>query len=300
MKAAGGRLEPYWNMYAQHSQASVQEVLAAYRIGVLPPDEAAAGETGTAADPYAKGQPEDRDPRLVTRSKAPFVGETPEGSVAASMVTPTPLFFVRNHFPVPEVDAETYRLRVGREGGPPSEFSLRDLGGARFKQHEVTTTVMCAGNRRGGLTEVRPVAGLKWGEGAVGTATWRGPLLRDVLAAAGVEEAAAADEGLVHVLLTGLDAPKVGDWVDEEARYEASIPARKAFDARGECILAVEMNGHPIPRDHGYPVRAIVPGHVGARNVKWLGSVTASSSESRCHFMQKDYKGFKCAPNPNH
>jgi sulfite oxidase len=75
-------------------------------------------------------------------------------------------------------------------------------------------------------------------------------------------------------------------------RYGASIPIEKALSDTGGCILAYEMNGEPIGRDHGFPVRAIVPGHVAARSVKWLEKVIVSADESDSHWQQHDYKGF--------
>lgn len=73
-------------------------------------------------------------------------------------------------------------------------------------------------------------------------------------------------------------------------KYSASITLAKAMDPRGDVILAYEMNGVPISRDHGYPVRVIVPGVVGARNVKWLGKILISAKESDSHWQQDDYK----------
>lgn len=74
--------------------------------------------------------------------------------------------------------------------------------------------------------------------------------------------------------------------------YAASIPLTKAMDARGDVILAYEMNGQPLSRDHGYPVRVVCPGIVGARSVKWLGRIVVSENESDSHWQQNDYKGF--------
>lgn len=74
--------------------------------------------------------------------------------------------------------------------------------------------------------------------------------------------------------------------------YAASIPLSKAMDERGDVILAYEMNDEPLSRDHGFPVRVICPGIVGARNVKWLGKITISNVESDSHWQQNDYKGF--------
>jgi hypothetical protein len=75
-------------------------------------------------------------------------------------------------------------------------------------------------------------------------------------------------------------------------RYGASVPISKAVNEDGECILAYEMNGAPIPRDHGFPVRAVIPGHVAARSVKWLEKVIVSEDESDSHWQQHDYKAF--------
>lgn len=83
--------------------------------------------------------------------------------------------------------------------------------------------------------------------------------------------------------------------LDEDATaapYAASIPLYKALDPRGDVILAYEMNGEPLTRDHGYPVRVVVPGVVGARHVKWLGRVRVAAAECDSHWQQGDYKGF--------
>ncbi|CAH1103926.1 unnamed protein product [Psylliodes chrysocephalus] len=143
---------------------------------------------------------------------------------------------------------------------------------------------MCAGNRRSEMTKVKPVKGLNWGAAAIGTATWTGVPIRDILLLAGVNE----DEvdKPKHIQFEGLDCDITGKM------YGASIPIWKALERRGDVILAYEMNGVPIPRDHGFPIRVIVPGVVGARNVKWLGKIIVSDKESDSHWQQNDYKGF--------
>ena len=77
--------------------------------------------------------------------------------------------------------------------------------------------------------------------------------------------------------------------------FNASIPIEKAADPRGDVILAYEMNGEPINRDHGFPLRVIVPGVVGVRNVKWLGRIEVSETEATSHWQKKDYKGFNAS-----
>lgn len=123
--------------------------------------------------------------------------------------------------------------------------------------------------------------GLSWDAGAVGNAKWTGASLRDILLAMGVKP----NEKL-HVIFEGADLDPTS------SPYGASIPLTKALDERGDVILAYEMNGKPLNRDHGYPLRVIVPGTVGARNVKWLTRIEVSDSESSSHWQQNDYKGF--------
>lgn len=107
----------------------------------------------------------------------------------------------------------------------------------------------------------------------------------DVLRAAGVKYDPDDDRKL-HVQFEGYDCGADG------SPYGASIPLSEAMDPRSDVILAYEMNDKTLPRDHGYPIRVIVPGVVGARNVKWLNRIIVSQSESPSHWQQNDYKGF--------
>ncbi|GJQ88132.1 hypothetical protein Trydic_g13138 [Trypoxylus dichotomus] len=134
----------------------------------------------------------------------------------------------------------------------------------------------------------KEVKGLSWGSSSVGNATWTGVRLIDVLKLVGVND---NTRGYCHVHFEGLDADTANN------PYTASIPFYKALDKRGDVLLAYEMNGKPIPRDHGFPVRAVVPGTVGARNVKWLGRVIVAKEECDSHWQRKDYKGVSPSAN---
>lgn len=159
-------------------------------------------------------------------------------------------------------------------------FTLEDLK-TKFEKSGVTAVVMCGGNRRKEMNGVKEVRGLQWSSGACGNAIWTGVRLCDFLKALGVE----SDESS-HVILEGYDRDP------SYTPYSASIPLSKAMDPRADVILAYEMNGEPLTRDHGYPLRCIVPGVVGARQVKWLGRIVVSKKESDSHWQQNDYKAF--------
>jgi sulfite oxidase len=134
---------------------------------------------------------------------------------------------------------------------------VADLRDGRFAEREEVVTLQCAGNRRVGLTAVREIPGeAPWGPRATGTARWRGVPLADVLAAAGVRAGAA------HVAFVGADCSE--EAVPPQA-YGSSIPLEKAQG--DEVLLAWEMNGQPLAAVHGAPLRAIVPGYIGARSV---------------------------------
>lgn len=278
--AAGSALEPFWSMYQQHGQANVQAILAQYKIGVLE-----GGSQVVMTDPYVD-EPQ-RHPALHISSQKPFNAEPPI-ELLNSYVTPNDLFFIRNHLPVPNIDGKSYRLEITGEGVRTLSLSLDDLK-QRFRRHEITSTIQCAGNRRDELNATEEVKGLKWGAGAISNAKWAGVLLSDVLREVGLDP---ANANVRHVQFEGADQDKMTG-----IRYGASIPVHLAVDSQRDVLLAYEMNGQPLPRDHGYPVRVIAPGIVGARQVKWLQRVVTSPQESASHWQQFDYKGFSPSVN---
>lgn len=283
LTAAGQSVEPFWSLYRQHIQPAassaapavpkdhVAEILGPLQIGWLDPAEAAAEAAAAAAraasdDPY-KDEPA-RHPALKMLSETPCSAETPAQLLGDSYLTPSALFYVRNHHPVPKLDESNFALEVSGPGmAAPVRYTLAEL--KALPKVSINASLQCGGNRRSELNAVRKTSGLPWGLGAMSTASWSGVRLRDVLAHAGTATSSDMDEGRVmHVQFEGEDGTK------------ASIPVEKAVSARGDVLLAYEMNGEPLPPDHGYPLRAVVPGHVGVRNIKWLTRVVASHEEA--------------------
>jgi len=212
--------------------------------------------------------------QLIAWTQDPFNAETPLDVLCRSEVTPTELFFVRSHGPVPAVDPESYRLVLAGAVREPLTLSLRDL--RELPRATVAATLCCAGNRRSELDSF-PDA-VPWRAGAIGNAVWSGVRLRDLLRAADIEP------DMRHVAFTGLDD------VDADGRVESfggSIPIEKALAS--EVLLAYEMNGEPLPAEHGFPLRAIVPGYIGARSVKWLAAISVQREQSESFFHRTDY-----------
>ncbi|XP_041672407.1 sulfite oxidase, mitochondrial [Cheilinus undulatus] len=281
--AAGGALEPFWALYAVHNSEHVLEILSEYKVGELSAEDQKKQQTVKSSDPYSS-DPE-RHPAMRINSLKPFNAEPPPEILSDSYITPSAIFFKRNHLPVPQVDPESYQLQVEVEGQSEGglSLSLKDLK-TKFQKHTITATLQCAGNRRSEMNKVKQVKGLNWGIAAISNATWSGARLRDVLMAAGYRSN--MSQKMRHVQFEGLDKDVTG------TTYGASIPLNKALSEEGDVLLAYEMNGEDLPADHGYPVRVIVPGTVGARNVKWLGKIIVSAEESSSHWQQNDYKGF--------
>ena len=175
-------------------------------------------------------------------------------------LTPTGLHYLLVHFDIPELDAATWRLEVAGNVARAASFSLAQLR-ARAA-HTLPVTMECAGNGRARL-QPRPVS-QPWLVEAVGTASWTGTPLREVLADAGV-----GDE-TVEIVFTGADHGSQGD---VEHDYERSLPLEVAM--RPEVLLAYEMNGRPLEPQHGAPLRLLVPGWYGMTSVKWLTRITA-------------------------
>ncbi|GAB0095632.1 Sulfite oxidase [Sergentomyia squamirostris] len=276
MLAAGAAIDPFWHIFQQHNTPEVLTLLESFRIGNLNAEDKVS--TADMGDPWAL-EPR-RHPILKPAAQKPFNAEPPPSILVDSFITPNEFFYIRNHLPVPEIDEKTYEIEFEVEGVKKvSKMTLKDL--KKLPQHTVTAAVMCGGNRRSEMDAVKKVKGLFWGPSAVGNAQWTGVKLCEILDKMGVK----SDE-VRHVHFEGLDTDPTSTY------YAASIPLAKAMDPRGDVILAYEMNGEPLSRDHGFPVRVIVPGTVGARNVKWLGRVFVSNKESDSHWQQKDYKGF--------
>lgn len=178
-------------------------------------------------------------------------------------LTPPGLHYLLTHYDIPFVDPEGWRLTIDGHVGAPIEL---DLAALRARPRvEVAVTLECAGNGRARLLP-RPVS-QPWLDEAVGTAKWAGTPLAPLLREAGVRE------GAVDVVFTGHDH---GTERGVEQDYQRALAVDTALG--GDVLLAYEMNGAPLPPQHGAPVRLIVPGWYGMAHVKWLRSITVLAS----------------------
>ncbi|KAK2608540.1 hypothetical protein QQS21_002886 [Conoideocrella luteorostrata] len=286
LRAAGGSIDPYWDIFTIHKNQYVYDILSQYLIGFVDQADLVNGKPSQdqIEDPF-EHDPE-RHPSLITRTAKPRNAETPTEALSAQFLTPNELFYVRNHMWVPnihEAESGNHRLSIELLDGTIKEYTLQDLK-TKFPTRRVTAALQCSGNRRSHMSEEsgRKTNGLPWASGAISNASWEGVLLSDVLADAGFDlaEARNGSSETQHVQFMGLEA------------YGASIPIKKAIDPLGDVLLAYSMNNKPLPRDHGFPLRAIVPGYVAARSVKWLNHIVLSDEESMSQWQRKDYKCF--------
>ncbi len=174
-------------------------------------------------------------------------------------ITPVGLHYLLTHYDIPVVDPATWRLEVDGLVERPLSLSVDEV--RERPALEVVVTMECAGNGRARL-EPRP-ASQPWLLEAVGTARWRGTPVAPLLEEAGVRAGAA------EVVFTGLDR---GIEAEEEQAYARSLPLSDALG--GQVVLAYEVNGAPLPPQHGFPLRLVVPGWYGMTSVKWLSRIT--------------------------
>jgi sulfane dehydrogenase subunit SoxC len=198
-------------------------------------------------------------------------------------VTPIGLHYVYNHFDIPEVDVSRWRLEVAGLAGRPLSLDMEDL--RRRPSVTAAITLECAGNGRALLTP-RPIS-QPWVMEAVGTAQWTGTPLRPIL-----EEAGLAG-GAVEVLFAGLDRGLDGG---VEHDFERSLPLDQAL--RDDVLLAYEMNGVPLPPQHGFPLRLVVPGWYGMAHVKWLSRITAMGEPFRGYQQTRSYRYMSSPDDP--
>lgn len=289
--AAGHDLEVFWKVYTQHNRGHIVEIMQRYKIGELPPDEMAKITAETVFDnPYTNDPP--MSPYLLTNTRYPYNAEMRISGLTDSFITPVGKHFVRNHSHVPDIKVEDYKLTVTGAGLPgETTFNLEDLK-TKFEKVDVTTVIQCNGNRREDYHYIdgeTPAFGPPhWVAGAIGCATWSGARLRDVFRAAGMDvdnyslNKVKPPPEATMVGLTGYDMDEVGN------QYCCSFSFEKAIDPFGDVIVAYEMNGEPIPRSHGFPVRCIVPGLAGARNCKYLERVEVTNTPccENCNWKQ--------------
>jgi DMSO/TMAO reductase YedYZ molybdopterin-dependent catalytic subunit len=210
-------------------------------------DNAIRSPSGTAERPVG----------LIIRQKDPNNFEMPFDQLGG-FITPSELFYIRSHFPAPELDPATYRLSI--RGAVRRELSLSYADIRALPSRTCVATLECAGNSRVFL--VPPAPGAQWELGAVGNAAWTGVPLSILLERAGL-----AHE-VCELVLEGADrgVPKEEPRPPGAISYARSIPKKRALEP--DVLLAYSMNGRDLTLDHGYPLRAVVPGHYGMASVK--------------------------------
>ena len=263
MLAAGKGVEPYWNLYKQHLNNNYinNEILEPMKIGEIKdynPDKYL-----NLIDLY-NNEP-DRSNNLTFHSVTPCNAEVINENLNDEWITPNDEWYVRNHGPVPNIDLKNYKLTIENLNKNPIVLDFNNI--KKYKKKEVISTMQCGGNRRGEYNNIEKTSGTPWKIGAISTAKWSGISLLDFLTKNGLNKEIIDKYKYTHIIFEGYDGVTI------------SIDINKILNESNDIILAYEMNDKIIPRDHGYPLRLIIPGHVGIRNIKWLKSIKFSIKE---------------------
>src|SRR6266704_5676814 len=220
-----------------------------------------------------------RDGKIV-RGEDPLNLEMPFEKLD-SFITPTKSFYVRTHFPIPAIDRDEWWLHVEGEVEKPFEINYEEL--LKLESLTIPVTLECAGNNRNFLEP--KVKGVQWGLGAVGNAEWIGVPLSILLDRAKVKPAAR------EVILEGADRGKLEDPKSPagDLNFARSIPLEKANDV----LLAYKMNDVDLPPEHGFPLRAIVPGWYAMASIKWLQRIIVTDRPFNGYYQTMDYAYWK-------
>ncbi|NOV02261.1 sulfite oxidase [Paenibacillus planticolens] len=214
-------------------------------------------------------------PHLTTRKIMPEMQEFPMLSLS-SRITPEHLFYIRNHFPYPIIDMRTWGLQINGLVNRPLYLRYHDL--LQMHQVSIPVTLECAGEKR--ALFVPKTRGEQWELGASSHAVWTGVRLMDILKAACILPNA------MEVTFEGMDK---GVRTDMQGifTYMRSLPIKEALNP--DLLIALYMNGKPLPFRHGYPARLIVPGWYGMASVKWLQRITIIDQPFKGPFQAVDY-----------
>ena len=202
-------------------------------------------------------------------------------STLDQFITPTKSFYVRTHFPIPAIDKDEWWLHVEGEVEKPFKINYEEL--LKLESLTIPVTLECAGNNRNFLEP--KVKGVQWGLGAVGTAEWTGVPLSILLDRAGIKQTGR------EIILEGADGGRLEDpkAPPGELKFSRSIPLAKAKDV----LLAYKMNGADLPPEHGFPLRAIVPGWYAMASIKWLQRIIVTDRLFTGYYQTLDYAFWK-------
>jgi DMSO/TMAO reductase YedYZ molybdopterin-dependent catalytic subunit len=214
---------------------------------------------------------------LIVREQDPLNLEMPF-STLSGFITPNESFYVRCHFPIPEISAQNWSLKVEGEVEEPFELTYDELLG--MESRTIAATLECAGNNR---IFLEPKAkGVQWGLGAVGNASWTGVPLSALLERARLKSTA------LEAILEGADEGEVDKTPTPAGKisFSRSLPLGKA---QADVLLAYEMNGEKLSAAHGFPLRAIVPGWYAMASVKWLRRIVVTDKPFNGFYQSLDY-----------
>jgi sulfite oxidase len=280
--AAGGPIEPHWHLYRQHFASDIpMKMLEPLVIGTLREIDQEAIDVNMEDliekhdDPYIN-EPTRNETDLTIHSSEPMNAEVKEEVLTKSYLTPSPIYYIRHHHPVPLLSKEQiddYQLEIDLSelnNGKQKTISLSLDDLKAMPNEDVIMTMQCSGNRRSGFNVIEKTAGTNWGGGAISTAKWTGVRLSKILEDSGMDDPIEAQDkrGIEHVRFESIDGMMV------------SIPIEKATNPYGDVIVAWSMNDEDLPRDHGLPLRLVVPGYAAVRSLKWLKKITISKEEA--------------------
>lgn len=211
---------------------------------------------------------------LIPVTERPINAETPHAALLDEF-TPTELFYVRNHFDVPQTSRAGWLLEVDGAVRQPLSLSLEEIKGLPAK--ELLVALECAGNGRSSLQP--PASGTPWDLGAVSQARFSGTSLSNLLGQIEIAENA------LEVLFTGADQGQVR--TGQNVPYARSLPLEVALHPN--TLLVWEMNGNELTPEHGYPLRLVVPGWYGMASVKWLRHISLLTEPFEGFFQREEY-----------
>ena len=287
MKAAGGSVDDFWEYWGvHHYSADVSGQLQKRRIGRFSDYDYSQNKIEN--NMYLNE--EERHPNLKKYVNQPFEAESCYQELASKEFTDPSLFFVRNHAPVPYVEKpDKHQIIFLDELGTQKCFQTVDELISKFGIKEVPSVLQCSGNRaresiqNNKLSKMAGKPSEIVGYGLMGNSKWSGIPLESVLYHVYPElvNMRMSEIEKKHLVLHGSDD------------YVSSVPLQKILgdsQRKNNCLLATQMDRKPLNLDHGFPVRALFPGIVGARSVKWLSKIEISNQESQSPWNKYFYK----------